>query len=124
MEQHWSQSRVCGGVHIGYSSVRLAGAPAACARRRRRAVGRRAVSLRWPSYLTRRIADGPECVMAAMRPVEEEDPLLAASATNFDIWTHLRSEIRNASDKSSDNAARQRQTQRDAARQRNPSDLR
>ena len=83
-----------------------------------------ALSLRWLSYLTRRIADVPECVMAAMRPVVEEDPLLAASATNFHRWTHLRNEIRNASDKSSDNASRRRQTQRDAARQRNPFGLR
>ena len=83
-----------------------------------------ALSLRWLSYLTRRIADVPECVMAAMRPVEEEDPLLAASATNFHRWTHLRHEIRNASDKSSDNASRQRQTERDALRHRTFSDLR
>ena len=114
---------MCGGVHTGYSSVRLAEAqPLALVVDDVQWAD--ALSLRWPSYLTRRIADGPECVMAAMRPVEEEDPLLAASATNFDIWTHLRSGIRNASDKSSDNASRRRQTQRDAARQRNPSGLR
>ena len=112
---------MCGGLHTGYSSVRLAEGPAACARRRRRAVGRRAVAA---LALMRRIADGPECVMAAMRPVEEENPLLAASASNFGIWTHLRSEIRNASDKSSYYALRQWQTQRDVLRHRNASDLR
>ena len=36
-----------------------------------------APSLRWLAYLTRRIADVGVCVLAAMRPVEDEDPLLA-----------------------------------------------
>ena len=36
-----------------------------------------APSLRWLAYLTRRITDARVCVLAAMRPVEEEDPLLA-----------------------------------------------
>ena len=36
-----------------------------------------APSLRWLAYLTRRIADVRVCVLAGMRPVEEEDPPLA-----------------------------------------------
>jgi tetratricopeptide (TPR) repeat protein len=36
-----------------------------------------APSLRWLAYLTRRITDVPVCVLAGMRPVDEEDPLLA-----------------------------------------------
>ena len=36
-----------------------------------------APSLRWLAYLARRITDVRVCVLAAMRPVEEEDPLLA-----------------------------------------------
>ncbi len=36
-----------------------------------------APSLRWLSYLVRRMEGQAVCVLAAMRPVEEEDPLLA-----------------------------------------------